>query len=281
MENVRKRKNVELIVDREILQKRLNNYKRGTWNEIHGGLVIMNIHTEEMKMNKPIIIGATILDVSKIIMYDFHYNIMKKKFGDNVKLLFTDTDSLCYEITYPKGGNYYQDAYEDKKLLSMLDTSCYKDITEKECKYRNLMYNDSVYGGKSTKGVLKKFKDEIPNKVACEFVGIRAKMYSLKMVGGKEKGTAKGVKRKAREILSHEYYKKCLLGENYKDANGNIVGKFEDRCQIIRFNVIRSHKHELFSEIITKISLCGFDDKFYLLDDLNKYAYGHNKINFS
>ncbi len=276
MENVRKRKSVDLIVDKEILQKRLNSYKCGTWDEIKGGLIIMNVHQEELKMNKPIIIGATILDISKITMYDFHYKVMKKKYGDNVKLLFTDTDSLCYEIKYPQsegGGNYYSDALSDPDLISRLDTSCYGDIKEDDCKYRHAMYNHPIFGGKKTKGVLGKFKDEIAVKLPMEFVGLRAKMYSLKMAGGKEKGTAKGVKKKAKDAVVHKYYKECL----FAGAPGSGID-VEKRCQQIKFNVIRSHKHQLFSETITKVSLCAADDKFYQLSDTEKLAYGHWRI---
>lgn len=276
MENVRKRKDVELIVDKEVLQKKLNSYKHGTWDEIKGGLVIMNLHKEEMRMNKPIAVGAAILDISKIMMYDFHYNVMKKKYKDRARLLFTDTDSLCYEI---KTNNYYRDALEDINILSKLDTSAYAKIKESDCKYRYAMYNHPIYGGKATKGVLGKFKDETPLDIPVEFVGLRAKMYSLLMMSGKEKGTAKGVKKKAKEVLKHEYYRKCLFGENYKDTLMKLSGKFEDRCQMIKFNVIRSHKHKLYSETVTKVSLCGADDKFYQLSDTEKLAYGHWRIN--
>lgn len=51
-----------------------------------------------MKLNKPVYIGQTILDLSKLVMYDFHYNFMRKMYGENINLLFTDTDSLMYEI---------------------------------------------------------------------------------------------------------------------------------------------------------------------------------------
>jgi hypothetical protein len=98
------------------------------------------------------------------------------------------------------------------------------------------------------------------------------------MSSGKEKGTAKGVKTKAKEVIKHEYYRKCLFGEKYYDAKLNINGTFENRCQMIKFNVIRSHKHQLYSETITKISLCCSDDKFYQLSDTEKYAYGHWRI---
>ncbi len=268
MENVRKRKQVELIIDKDILKKRLNSIKHGTWEEIKGGLIIMNVHKETMLMNKPIIVGASILDISKTTMYNFHYNVIKAKYGDSAKLLFTDTDSLCYEITISKGGDIYKDIYEDKKFMSKLDTSAYKDCKDG---WRKAVYDDPVYGGLKTKGCIGLFKDVMADdgyQMATEFVGLRAKMYSLKMLDDKtEKSTAKGVKTKAKKHIKHEKYKSCLFGY-----------KLEDRCQMIKFNVIRSHKHQLYSEQISKVSLCASDDKFYQLSDTTKYAYGHYMI---
>lgn len=268
MENVRKRKTVDLIIDKEILKKRLNSIKTGTWEEIKGGLVIMNVRKESMLMNKPIIVGASILDISKTTMYNFHYNVMKAKYGSNAKLLFTDTDSLCYEITYPTGGDYYKDIVDDKNFMSKLDTSCYKDIKDGP---RKACYEDKEFGGKIVKGTMGLFKDVMADdghQMAVEFVGLRAKMYSLMMFDNiTEKSTAKGVKTKAKKHIKHEKYKACLFGKTP-----------QERCQMIKFNVIRSHKHQLFSETISKISLSASDDKFYQLSDTTKYAYGHYMI---
>ena len=60
----------------------------------------MAVHLNQTSItyNKPVICGFSILELSKVHMYNFHYNVMKKKYNENIKLLFTDTDSLCYQI---------------------------------------------------------------------------------------------------------------------------------------------------------------------------------------
>lgn len=270
MENVRKRKEVSLVTTQEELKKKLNKFNCGTWEEIKGGLIIINMNKEVMKMDKPIIVGAAILDLSKTTMYDFHYNTIKAKYGDKAKLLFTDTDSLCYEIILPSGGNLYKDIYEDRKFMKKLDTACYKDVTDPN-DYRYKIYNHKKYGGVATKGCIGLFKDVMADdgcKMAIEFAGLRAKMYSLKMLDNiTEKSTAKGVKTKAKKNIKHQKYLDCLFGST-----------LNDRCQMINFNVIRSHKHQLYTESVSKVSLSASDDKFYMIDDVSKLAYGHYKI---
>ncbi len=61
-------------------------------------LIAVHMKKTQLKLGKPINLGANILDISKTLMYDFHYDYVKKDYGQKAKLLFTDTDSLCYEI---------------------------------------------------------------------------------------------------------------------------------------------------------------------------------------
>ena len=109
-----------------------------------------------LTLNKPIYVGFCILELSKLLMYQFHYDYVLKTF-DNVKLLFTDTDSLVYEI---KDGNVYDWCFKDKHLF---DFSGYP--------------KDSIYFDSSNKKVLGKMKDEINGSKIVEFVGLKSKMY--------------------------------------------------------------------------------------------------------
>ena len=122
-------------------------------------------------LNKPIYIGITVLDLSKCKMYDFHYNFIKKNF--DAELLFTDTDSLTYEI---KSKNVYEEFFKWKDLFEFSNYS-------KDLKFFN----------ETNKKVIGRMKDEFGGVIIIEFVGLKSKMYSIKKIDDKEHNTAKGV----------------------------------------------------------------------------------------
>ena len=116
MENIRKRCNVKLVTDRD---KFLRLVSKPTYvsSKIFGeSLVAVNSRPERLKLDNPSYVGMCILDLSKVLMYDFHYNNIKTKYGDKAKLLFTDTDSLCYIITTD---DVYEHLYRDKDLFDI------------------------------------------------------------------------------------------------------------------------------------------------------------------
>ena len=116
-----------------------------------------------------------ILDLSKTLMYDFHYNYIIQKYNKKAKLLFTDTDSLTYEI---ETEDVYKDFHKDKE---MFDNSDYSE--------------ESPFFDKTNKKVIGKFKDEAAGIPIIEFVGLRSKMYSYKKDNDKQERTAKGIKK--------------------------------------------------------------------------------------
>ena len=123
MENIRNRVDIQLVNSVEKARKLISkpNYKSRTiFSE---NLVAIHMGRTKMKYDKPIYLGMSILDVSKNLMYDFHYNYVKKKFV-NSKLLMTDTDSLMYEI---ETEDFYEDIRSDVVTGRMFDTSNYKE----------------------------------------------------------------------------------------------------------------------------------------------------------
>lgn len=119
MGNVRKRVNIEVINSED---KYLECVSRPTFSDgekINDNLFLVRKIKSCLKLDKPSYIGMSILDLSKSLMYDFHYNYFVKKFGiENIKLLFTDTDSLCYSV---KCRDIYESLLEDRELFDNAD----------------------------------------------------------------------------------------------------------------------------------------------------------------
>ena len=115
-------------------------------------------------LNKPIYVGFTVLELSKWLMYDFHYSFIKKHF--DAELLFTDTDSLTYEV---KSKDLYEEFFKQKHLFEI---SNYPE--------------DSKFFDETNKTVIGKTKDESEGKIIDEVVGLESKMYSMKNIDGKE-----------------------------------------------------------------------------------------------
>ena len=200
---------------------------------------------EALILNSLAYVGMCILDLSKTLMYDFHYNNIKKKYGDRAKLLFTNTDSLTYEI---EAEDIYNDFCNDK---DMFDNSDYPE--------------NSPYHYNANKNFIGKFKDEACGVPITEFVGLKSKMYSY--VKDNEKGgkTAKGIKKNViKNNIKHEDYKSVLLN------NEQLHHKMK---------TIRSQKHQLSSYEINKVLLSCFDDNHYIFGDgISSYAYGYYKL---
>jgi hypothetical protein len=118
MENLRKRVDVRLVSDEDKLKKLTSSPTFTSLKIFNEDLVAVKKIKEVLILNKPAHVGMCILELSKTLMYDFHYNYIKKKYGDKSKLLFTDTDDLMYEI---KADDVYEDFFKDKKMFDNSD----------------------------------------------------------------------------------------------------------------------------------------------------------------
>ena len=166
-------------------------------------------------------------------MYDFWYNYIKRRYGSSAQLQMTDTDSLLFYCET-------RDIYEDMSMsMEEFDTSEY-------------LKNHPLQSDNNKKA-LGKMKDETKGFPISEFVGLRSKMYSF-LSNQKEEKRANGVAQvTVKKDISHEQYKECLFGE---------------KKLISSMSSLRSHKHELYCDTLQTTGLSAFDDKRYLINNI-------------
>ena len=245
MENLRKRFDVRLVTDEKKLDKLTSKPTYVSSKIFNENLMAVHKIKEALTLNRPAYVGMCILDLSKMLMYDFHYNYIKKRYGDRAKLLFTDTDSFTYEIEMQ---DVYKDFWNDK---DMFDNSDYPE--------------NSPYYCNTNKKVISKFKDKACGVPIVEFIGLKSRMYSYIKSNEKGRKTDKGIKKNViKNNIKHEDYKNVLL--NNKQLHH-------------KMKTIKGQKHQLGSYEINKVSLSCFNDKHYIHDNgTSSYACGHYKI---
>ena len=238
MENIRNHRDMKLATNEEKYKKYVMkpNFKDSVRFSEH--LMGVELGKIEIIMNKPVYLGQAILDLSKIVMYEFHYDYMKPKYGSKVKLCYMDTDSFVYEI---ETEDFYRDIAED--VEARFDTSGYSEDDKRPLPI-----------GKNKK-IIGLMKDESNGKIMTEFVALRAKMYAYRLLDDKKpedkkcKGTKKCV---VAETLTFEDYKRCLF-----------EGKTVYREQML----FEHKKHEVYTVNKCKIALNRDDDKRIIQED--------------
>ena len=191
MENIRKHRDTKLVRTDKLVSE--PNYH--TINLISEDLSNTEMKKSKVEMNKPIYLGLSILEISKILMYEFWYDYMKPKYDNNVKLCYMDTDSFIMNL---KTNDFYKDIASD--VENRFDTSNYE-------------VNRPLPMGKNKK-VIGLMKDELGGKIITEFVTLRPKTYSYLTDDGKEDKKAKGTKKCViKKMIKFYDYKKCLLND--------------------------------------------------------------------
>ena len=206
----------------------------------------------EITFDKPLYVGLAILDLSKILLYRFHYEYMRKgtlknQFSQPPKLLYCDTDSLIYQV-------FCDDFYEIMKadLNEEFDTSDYPLDNQ----FKIPLVNKKIVG---------KMKDENASFIMIEFVGLRSKMYGYRTKGKQIVKKAKGIKMYV--------VKKKIKFQDYIDSLKNKSVKYEEQTKIA------SKMHRLFTVRERKIALSPFDNKRYLIEDSTEtLPWGHKNI---
>ena len=242
MENVLNKSNIKLINnDPEKLLKLIKEPNFEHIHKISDKQVLVQSKPVKTKFNKPIYLGSCILETSKLHMYKFWYDYLKVKYGDNVNLIYTDTDSFILEI-------FTDDVYEDMKNDNHLfdfneypkDHKCYNVKNKKKL------------------GI---FKDELHGKIMTEFSSLKPKMYSFEFIENnsiKNDKKHNGVKKSV--DIFHNDYKKCLYNEEilYKE-----------------FYNLQLNKQNIFLDKINKIALNPCESKRYWIDNINSLPYGY------
>ena len=247
MENVRKHGDFEIVNTPERFQKLVNKPLFKHRHIINEDLVIVEKDKHTVELNKPIYMGMSILDYSKIHMYSFYYDVLKPKYQDNIKLVYTDTDSYVIKVET-------DDLYEDFKEINE-----YMDFSDYNVEHPNY--------DKTNKKVLGKFKDEMNGKIITHFIGLKPKAYCYKVYGDeKEHKKSKGVvKHKVSNQLSYKTYDETL-NRNCKEE--------------VSFNTIRSKNHQIYSINQTKYALSNYDNKRYWYSDFESLPFGHYAIKY-
>jgi hypothetical protein len=236
MEDVMNRMDMRLAIDPDNAIKWFSTPQFKNANFIDG-LYLIQTHKTEVLYDKPVYVGCSILDVSKVRMMDFHYNTIHENFKGNYDLLYSDTDSLIYQIKSPNFLKWMKDHEEEFDLSNL--TGKWKSTK-----------NESVLG---------KMKNEVGDKIITEFVALSPKSYAYKYCE-KEVKKAKGVSLTVSEkTMDFNDYKRVL------DSN---------KSQTRKITGIRSFNQQMFTHVEDKVVLNSFYDKMKMVDSINCLPFG-------
>ena len=246
MENVRKHRDIKLVTIEERRKKLVSEPNYHTTKHFSENLLAIEMKKTKAKMNKPVCLGMSILDIGKTLMYEFWNDYIKPKYKGKPKLCYMDNDSFVINI-------FTEDFFENinNDIERWFDTSNY-DKNDKRPLQTGI-----------NKQVIGMFKDELAGKIMKEFCAPRIKTYAYLMDDDSEKKKAKGTK-------------KCIIKrkikfEDYKDSlfNNNTILKSQ-----LRF---KSDLHIVYTEEVNKIAISSNNDKrLQTFDKITIYLYGTN-----
>ena len=228
VENIRKHRDIKLVTKDKKRNKLVSEPNYHTINYISEDLSKIKMNKTKVKTNKPIYLGLSILNISKILMYEFWYDYMKPKYGNKVRLCYMDTESFIMNI---RTNDFYKDIAND--VDKRFDTSNYE-------------LNRPLPTGKNKK-VIGLMKDELGGKIITEFVTLRPKTYSYSTDDGKEDKKAKGTK-------------KCVIKRMIK-FNDYMNSLLKDKVLLKSQKRFTSKKHDVYTEDINKIAISNNDNR--------------------
>jgi hypothetical protein len=249
MENVKNRMQLHMTTSKENAVKWFSklNFKDARYFE---GLHLIEMYNLEVEYNKPVYVGTSVLDLSKLCMMDFHYNTIEVNFHGKYNLVYSDTDSLVYSI---ESEDIYEWIKNNKHHFDLSD-SIRPDMKDN-----------------GNKKVLGKFKDELNTLAMTEFISLNPKVYSINhqtlddanKVKIKNKKTLKGVSKVVvKKEINHGHYVKVL--ETNEQEKRNVM-------------TFRSYDHQVYTVKQPKIALTSFYDKMVMEDSINCVPFGYQK----
>ena len=262
MENLRKRQRVSIVqpLTHPKKYKKLTSDPSFKSRKIFSeNLVVIYRRKVEVMLNRPTYIGMCVLELSKLCMYQFYYDTLKARYGEKIRLCYTDTDSLLVQIQT-------EDINAD--LIDMSDQFDFCDYPM-DHPVRQAIGEEKIKANTKIPGL---FKDECNGAIIVEFIGLRPKMYSILKAGEEATNPKHGI-RKAKGVPSkivkkefhHERYRKTLFDPEYRDT--------------VTFCAIRSEKHKLYVVEMTKVGTASMDDKKWIApDNITMCAHGDCRI---
>ena len=264
IEDLRKRTNIEVVKEKKRAMKLTSKPQFKTFHILDKDVSLVQTSKTKLVLNKPIYCGFMVLEHSKYMMSNFWYTVLKPKYGDRIKLILSDTDSIIY-------GVYTQDGYKDLY-----------DIREHNMDLSGYDKNTTLgkFHDTSKRKVPGYFSDERPTEILREVIALKPKMYSIEtqklLCSNKyphdcspacfsgHSITAKGIPKKAQENIRHEEYREVLTQQSTTS---------------ITASSIRTVHHQIFTVDISKLGLSPYDDKKYIEDNgISTLSYGHWRI---
>lgn len=255
IENCRSYLTVVLCTNAKSVVNRISSPRYQSMKIISEDLVAVFLKTVNVKLNKPLQVGFTILERSKEFMCNQFYNVIRPALGDNVEVMMSDTDSFLLCIRSNE-----KDTDPMNKLNHILDRSNYPK-------------NDARYDEKYA-NQLGKWKNETPGGTITEYAGLRSKTYSYKLVKDcqyDDENNTEITYNKCKGVTRG--YKKTIVFEDFKECIDKV-----HRKKVQQFN-IRAKNHIIYTLESTKICFSSFDDKRYLFNcAIHSTPYGSSLI---
>lgn len=244
MENLRNRREIKFVSSQVEAVRQTCKPTFKSFQIISPNLTSVSFTQPIVHWTKPTAVGASILELSKLTLYGFHYDQMKPRYGSNVNVVYKDTDSLLYRI---QTDDLYADMQSFKHLLDLSDYPKEHPLFDP-----------------TNKKVPLTMTDELNGKVFKECVVLRSKLYSIMFEDG-VKQSAKSVQKSVKKTLHHEKYKNCLLDQKPLRA---------------QMRQLHSINHQIRIKAVNKVALSCFDDKRYILEDgITTLPHGHYTLN--